>query len=153
MEHCYAVTTSQDVITDDILDAAGLWKVRAVKYPTGNPDTVKQLRSQGALPSAMLLKNCLLKTSSILDLLASCLQQIKSGKIKAGCVFHCLFHFLTHSPAWTVNNIISRISTNSLLLTRPVASSSPRSTKESCKGIWWPLKKSVRLARQNDLII
>lgn len=69
MEHCYAVTASQDVIREDILDAAGLWKVRAVKHPRGNPDTVKQLRLQGALPSAMLLKNCLLKTRSILDLL------------------------------------------------------------------------------------
>lgn len=76
MEYYCTVTASQTVITEDFLDAAGLCKVRAVKYPKGKPNTVKQHSSQGALASTMLLKNCLRKTDSVLSLPGSYLQQI-----------------------------------------------------------------------------
>lgn len=56
-EYFCVVTASLDAITEHFLDAAGSTTARTGKYPIGKPGNARKWSSQGALPSAMLLKH------------------------------------------------------------------------------------------------
>jgi len=56
-EYFCAVTASLDATAEHFLDAAGSPLARTWKHPKGKPGNTRKSSSQGALPSAMLLKH------------------------------------------------------------------------------------------------
>lgn len=136
-EYFCAVTASLDATAEHFLDAAGSPLARTWKHPKGKPGNTRKCSSQGALPSAMLLKHFFASRPITFQVFWTAVDYKWNCRMKIQlCVSLpfpiCLFVvFSPCSPALTIN----RTSTNLFSLCAPVWR-----FKEHCNKLCWPLE-------------